>query len=120
VCALRPGVPGLSETIKVRSIVGRFLEHTRIFYFLNAGAENVYLSSADWMDRNFFRRVELCFPVLDPKLKQRVIKEGLKPYLKDNRQAWDMNADGHYTRKKERGTLPRSAQMLLLGELARE
>lgn len=120
VCALRPGVPGLSETIKVRSIVGRFLEHTRIFYFYSDGAEKVYLSSADWMDRNFFRRVELCVPVLDKKLKQRVIKEGLKPYLKDNRQAWDMTADGHYARKKTRGTLPRSAQMMLLGELARE
>jgi polyphosphate kinase len=120
VCALRPGVPGLSETIKVRSIVGRFLEHSRIFYFFNAGAENVYLSSADWMDRNFFRRVELCFPLLENKLKQRVIKEGLKPYLKDNRQAWDMNADGHYQRKNPRGTLPRSAQLMQLGELARE
>ena len=120
VCALRPGVPGLSENIKVRSIVGRFLEHTRIFYFYSDGAEKVYLSSADWMDRNFFRRVELCFPVLDKKLKQRVIKEGLKPYLKDNRQAWDMRADGQYARKKTRGTLPRSAQMTLLGELARE
>ena len=68
----------------------------------------------------FFRRVELCFPVLDNKLKQRVIKEGLKPYLKDNRQAWDMNADGHYARKNPRGTLPRSAQLTLLGELASE
>jgi polyphosphate kinase len=120
VCALRPGVSGLSETIKVRSIVGRFLEHTRIFYFHSDGAEKIYLSSADWMNRNFFRRVELCFPVLEKKLKQRVIKEGLKPYLKDNRQAWDMSADGHYARKKTRGTLPRSAQMMLLGELASE
>ncbi len=120
VCALRPGVAGLSEHIKVRSIVGRFLEHTRIFYFHNDGKEDVYLSSADWMDRNFFRRVELCFPVLEKKLKQRVIKEGLKPYLKDNRQAWDMTADGHYTHKNPRGTLPRSAQLMLLGELARE
>ena len=120
VCALRPGVPGLSERIRVRSIVGRFLEHTRIFYFHNGGKEDVYLSSADWMDRNFFRRVELCFPVLDKKLKQRVIKEGLKPYLKDNRQAWDMDADGRYLRKNPRGTLPRSAQLGLLGELAHE
>jgi polyphosphate kinase len=120
VCALRPGVPGLSEHIRVRSIVGRFLEHTRIFYFYSGGSESVYLSSADWMDRNFFRRVELCFPVLDKKLKQRVINEGLKPYLKDNRQAWDMSADGHYARKNPRGALPRSAQMMLLGELARE
>jgi polyphosphate kinase len=120
VCALRPGVPGLSEHIRVRSIVGRFLEHTRIFYFHSDGAENVYLSSADWMDRNFFRRVELCFPVLDKKLKQRVIKEGLTPYLKDNRQAWDMNADGQYVRKNPRGSLPRSSQMMLLGDLAAE
>ena len=120
VCALRPGVPALSEGIRVRSIVGRFLEHTRIFYFLNGGKENVYLSSADWMDRNFFRRVELCFPVLDKKLRQRVIKEGLMPYLRDNRQAWDMDGDGVYKRKNSRGTLPRSAQQSLLGELARE
>ena len=70
--------------------------------------------------RNFLRRVELCFPVLDKKLKQRVINEGLKPYLKDNRQAWDMNAEGQYVRKISRGTLPRSAQLTLLGELAQE
>ena len=120
VCALRPGVPGLSERIRVRSIVGRFLEHTRIFYFYHGGKENVYLSSADWMDRNFFRRVELCFPVLDKKLRQRVINEGLKPYLKDNRQAWDMNAEGQYLRKNTRSSLPRSAQLTLLGELAPE
>ena len=120
VCALRPGVAGLSERIRVRSIVGRFLEHSRIFYFHNAGKESVYLSSADWMDRNFFRRVELCFPLLENKLKQRVIKEGLKPYLKDNRQAWDMDAGGHYARKNPRGTLPRSTQLALLGELAQE
>ena len=75
----------------MRSIVGRFLEHTRIFYFRNGGAEDVYLSSADWMDRNFFRRIELCFPVLDPALKRRVIREGLQPYLDDNCQAWEMN-----------------------------
>jgi polyphosphate kinase len=72
------------------------------------------------MDRNFFRRVELCFPVLDKKLKQRVIKEGLKHYLKDDRQAWDMDAEGHYARKNPRGTLPRSAQMTLLGDLSHE
>ncbi len=100
VCALRPGIPGLSENIKVRSIIGRFLEHSRIFYF--RGAQNVYLSSADWMDRNFFRRIEVCFPVLDPKLKRRVIQEGLKPYLKDNVQAWEMDMDGHYHKKRAR------------------
>jgi polyphosphate kinase len=87
VCALRPGVAGLSENIRVRSVVGRFLEHTRICYFQNDGAEDVHLSSADWMDRNFFRRIELAFPVLDPALKARVIKEGLQSYLDDANQA---------------------------------
>ncbi len=100
VCTLRPGVAGFSENIRVRSVVGRFLEHSRIYYFKNAGEDNVYLSSADWMERNFFRRIELCFPVLDPKLKKRVIAEGLKPYLKDNTQAWEMDMEGYYTRKK--------------------
>ena len=83
----------------MRSVVGRFLEHSRIFYFLNGGAEDVYLSSADWMDRNFFRRIELCFPVLDPALKRRVIREGLQPYLDDNCQAWEMTAEGDYERR---------------------
>ena len=92
VCALRPGVEGLSENIKVRSIIGRFLEHHRVFYFRADGADDVYLSSADWMDRNFFRRIELCFPVLDKKLKARVIREGLQAYLADNVQAWEMDA----------------------------
>ena len=96
VCALRPGVAGLSENIRVRSVVGRFLEHTRIFYFQNEGAEDVYLSSADWMDRNFFRRIELAFPILDPALKQRVIGEGLRAYLDDSSQAWTMNSEGAY------------------------
>jgi len=80
-CALRPGVPGLSERIRVRSIIGRFLEHHRILYFYADGAEKVYLSSADWMDRNFFRRIEVAFPILDPRLKRRVIREGLRAYL---------------------------------------
>lgn len=102
VCALRPGIPGLSENIRVRSIIGRFLEHSRIFYFRNGGAHNVYLSSADWMDRNFFRRIEVCFPVLNLKLKRRVITEGLKPYLRDNCQAWEMDSEGHYHRKRGR------------------
>src|SRR5690606_27428759 len=84
VCSLRPGIPGVSENITVRSIVGRFLEHTRVFYFYNAGEENVYMASADWMYRNFFRRIEVCLPLLDSKTRKRVIKEGLEPYLKDN------------------------------------
>jgi polyphosphate kinase len=118
VCALRPGIPGLSENIRVRSIIGRFLEHSRIFYFLNDGEEDVYLSSADWMGRNFFGRIELCFPVLDRKLKQRVIKEGLKLYLADNSQAWEMDSDGNYQSKRSRGRIPRSAQEQLLAMLA--
>jgi polyphosphate kinase len=114
VCALKPGIEGLSENIRVRSVVGRFLEHTRIFYFHNGGAEDVYLASADWMDRNFFRRIELCFPVLDPALKRRVIREGLQPYLDDNCQTWIMNADGGYERLKPRRGRRRSAQEELL------
>ncbi len=118
VCALRPGISGLSEHIRVRSVIGRFLEHSRIFYFLNDGAEDVYLSSADWMERNFFRRIELCFPVLDPRLKQRVIKEGLRVPLADNSQAWEMDADGNYHRRRSHGRLPRPSQEQLLGMLA--
>ncbi|PAS93532.1 MAG: polyphosphate kinase 1 [Candidatus Dactylopiibacterium carminicum] len=115
-CALRPGIPGFSENIRVRSIVGRFLEHSRVFYFHADGEEHVYLSSADWMDRNFFRRIEACFPILDPKLKRRVIREGLKPYLADNAQAWEMDGNGEYRRRSTRG-LRRNAQESLLQDL---
>lgn len=117
VCALRPGIKGLSHNIRVRSVIGRFLEHDRIFYFYNDGQRDVYLSSADWMERNFFRRIEICFPLLDPRLKRRVIAEGLKPYLKDNVQAWDMTAEGAYLRRRRRRP-PYSAQAALLAELA--
>jgi polyphosphate kinase len=119
VCALRPGIEGLSENIKVRSIVGRFLEHHRVFYFRADGEEVVYLSSADWMDRNFFRRIELGFPVLDKKLKARVIREGLQACLADNVQAWEMEPDGSYVRKQP-GKTRHSAQEELLEALARE
>ncbi len=116
VCALRPGIAGLSDNIRVRSVVGRFLEHSRIFYFKNVDDEElVYLSSADWMDRNFFRRIETCFPVLNPKLKKRVIAEGLKPYLRDNVQAWEMQPDGSFRRKAGRRAQPYCAQAELLG-----
>ncbi|HEX2565598.1 MAG TPA: polyphosphate kinase 1 [Burkholderiales bacterium] len=118
VCALKPAIDELSTNIRVRSIVGRFLEHSRVFYFQNAGAEDVYLSSADWMDRNFFRRIELCFPVLDPALKRRVIREGLQPYLDDNCQAWEMRADGTYELQRPRRGRRRSAQEELLFTLA--
>jgi polyphosphate kinase len=115
ICCLRPGVQGVSETISVQSVVGRFLEHSRVFYFANGGADDVYLASADWMDRNFFRRIELCFPVLDPALKRRVIREGLQPYLDDNAQAWVMNPEGGYERLRPRkGGRRRSAQEELL------
>jgi polyphosphate kinase len=102
-CVLRPGVAGLSENIRVRSIVGRFLEHSRIYYFRNNMAHEVYLSSADWMNRNLFRRIEVAFPVRDPALKKRVINEGLRPYLKDNVDAWELTSDGRYHRRKARG-----------------
>ncbi|MBK7416454.1 MAG: polyphosphate kinase 1 [Dechloromonas sp.] len=118
VCALRPGVPGLSDNIRVRSIIGRFLEHHRIFYFYAGGKENVYLSSADWMERNFFKRIELAFPILDPKLKKRVITEGLKFYLADNQQGWDMNGAGAYQRRRSARAKPHNAQgelMITLG-----
>ena len=115
VCALRPGVPGVSENIRVRCIIGRFLEHSRVFYFHNDGAQDVYLSSADWMGRNLFGRVETCFPLLNAQLKQRVIAEGLQPYLDDPR-AWIMDADGGYQRVPDKG-LP-GAQQILLEKLA--
>ena len=118
VCALRAGVPGWSENIRVRSVIGRFLEHTRIFYFRNGLQHDVYLSSADWMDRNFFRRIEVCFPVLDKKIKKRVIDEGLKIYLNDNAQAWEMDNVGHYRRKNPRAKAQKCAQRELLRQLA--
>ncbi len=120
VCALRPGVPGLSENIRVRSILGRFLEHSRVFYFLAGGKERVFMASADWMDRNFFRRVEICVPILDPKLKKRIIAEALRPYLRDNVQAWEMNAEGVYRRRSPGRAQPYSAQQALLAELAQQ
>ena len=112
VCALRPGVKGLSENIKVRSIVGRFLEHHRIYYFYAGGEEVLYLSSADWMERNLLRRVEVAFPVKDIKLKQRVIQEGLMILLKDNASAWLMKSDGTYVKSK-----PRLNQEPIVGQL---
>ena len=102
-CALRPGVPGLSENIRVRSIIGRFLEHSRIYYFRNDLAHDVMLSSADWMNRNLFRRIEVAFPVLNRALKKRVITEGLNPYLKDNTNSWELDSNGQYHRRKPRG-----------------
>ena len=114
VCALRPGIKGLSENIRVRSIIGRLLEHHRVFYFYAGGEEKVYLSSADWMERNFFRRIELAFPILDKKLKRRVINEGLQIYLTDNQQAWEMDANGSYHLRRGSPNKPRCAQSELI------
>ncbi|AEC18656.1 polyphosphate kinase [Pusillimonas sp. T7-7] len=102
-CALRAGVPGLSDNITVKSIVGKFLEHSRVFYFYSDGAENVYLSSADWMDRNFFRRVEVGFPILDKALKKRVINEAFTYALRDNQLAWRALPNGSYAKVTSRG-----------------
>jgi polyphosphate kinase len=116
VCGLRPGVKGLSENIKVRSVIGRFLEHTRVFVFRNSPCK-VWLSSADWMDRNFFRRIELFFPVLDKKLQDRVVKEGIRPYL-DDTTAWVMQPDGGFKRRKRARDKQKCAQVALLKTLA--
>jgi polyphosphate kinase len=113
VCALKPKVKGLSENIRVRSIVGQFLEHHRIFYFHANGKENVYLSSADWMDRNLFRRIEVAFPILAPELKQKVIHEGLNEFLKDV-SSWNMNSDGLYKQSASASNYKLSGQQNLL------
>ncbi len=119
VCCLRPGVAGVSENIQVRSVIGRFLEHTRVFYFHNQGDFDLYLSSADWMDRNFFQRVEVCFPVDDQAQCNRIVKEGLELYLADNTQAWVLHKDGEYRRVKHTGNQkPRNAQATLLEQRA--
>ncbi|WP_043307977.1 polyphosphate kinase 1 [Pseudomonas sp. ML96] len=116
-CCLRPGVPGVSHNIHVRSIVGRFLEHSRIYYFGNDGDEQLFLSSADWMERNLDKRVETCFPVEGKKLITRVKKE-LESYLSDNTQAWVLQADGRYQRVSPSGNAnPRNAQAALLDKL---
>jgi len=95
-CMIRPGVPGLSQTIQVRSVVGRFLEHSRIFYFLNGGDEEIYIGSADWMTRNLDRRVEVVVPVLDVQIKKYLKDTLLSAYLRDNVKARVMNSDGVY------------------------
>jgi polyphosphate kinase len=118
-CALRPGVPGVSENIRVRSIVGRFLEHSRVYWFLNDGASETYCSSADWLERNLLRRIETCFPILDPELARRVHEEDLENYLADNTQAWELLADGSYAKIAHGDAMPHSAQQALLSRLCR-
>jgi polyphosphate kinase len=117
ICCLRPGVPGVSETIRVRTIVGRFLEHARVFLFHAGGAERVLASSADWMTRNLAHRVEVAFEIDDERLKRRAIEECLELYLADNAQAWSLDARGIYTRCEAGAQPRRAAQELLLERL---
>ena len=115
VCCLRPGIKGVSENINVRSIVGRFLEHTRIYYFFHDGEELVFCSSADWMTRNLHHRVEVCFPIEEKRTSDSVIEFGLLNYLADNTQAWSLQSDGSYRRISRTGAnKPRSAQQINL------
>lgn len=117
-CCLRPGIPGVSENIHVRSIIGRFLEHSRAFYFENKGQAEVFCSSADWMDRNMFKRVEVCYPIEDRRLRVRIIKD-MEDYLKDNQNAWALQADGNYHRiVPAEGEAPINVQRNLLMKLS--
>lgn len=116
VCCLRPGVPGVSENIRVRSVIGRFLEHSRVYSF-GPNGEQTYASSADWMQRNLHRRVETCFPILDPVLKARVIEECLDLALSDNVQAWLLQSDGTWNRCQPGQDDRRSAQEILAARL---
>jgi polyphosphate kinase len=98
ICCLRPGLPGISENIRVRTIVDRFLEHSRIFVFSPDDEGQVFLGSADWMPRNFYRRVEVMFPIETPELKQRILKEIVPAYLRDNVKARILKPDGSHER----------------------
>ena len=114
ICCLRPGIKGISDNIQVRSIVGRFLEHTRVFYFYAGGKELLYCSSADWMPRNLHHRVEASFPIEEKRPRDQVIQHGLLNYLTDNSQSWILQSDGSYKRSKPGNAKPRSAQQALL------
>ena len=118
VCCLRAGVPGVSETIRVRSIIGRFLEHSRVFLFHAGGTNRLFLSSADWMPRNPYRRVEIAVPIEAPLLKKRVIDEGLDWCMQDNQQAWEQGPDGTWLRCQPGRKKPRPVQKRLLAKLA--
>jgi polyphosphate kinase len=117
ICSMRPGISGLSENVHIRSIVGRFLEHSRVYYFRNDGKEEFFCSSADWMDRNFFRRNETCFPIKQKPLKERLWAD-LELFLADNTGAWELLADGTYQRLVPGSEEPVSAQETFLQELA--
>ncbi|MDG2519577.1 polyphosphate kinase 1 [Lysobacter soli] len=117
-CTLRPGLPGISENIRVRSIVGRFLEHHRVYWFANDGDPDLFCSSADWLERNLLRRIETGFPILAPELAQRVYEEALANYLADNCSAWTLQSDGSYVRLTPApGDAPHSAQLSLLANV---
>ncbi|WP_455206838.1 polyphosphate kinase 1 [Kaarinaea lacus] len=120
ICCLRPGIPGVSDNIQVRSIIGRFLEHTRVYYFENGGEPEIYASSADFMERNLFQRVEVCFPIRLKHLQERVIND-LNYYLNDNKQAWILNQDGTFARNEPaENEEPFAAQTTLLDTLAQQ
>src|SRR5437773_2094121 len=120
ICCLRPKVPSLSENIRVISIVGRFLEHSRIFYFENAGQPRVFLSSADWMPRNFYRRIELAFPIETQALRDQIINDVIPAFLNDRVKARELQADGTYRRLKPEGEEPRRQAQWQFREVSRE
>ena len=115
ICCLRPGLQGISDTIRVISVVGRFLEHSRAYYFLNGGEEEVYIGSADWMPRNLDRRIEAVTPIEDPAHRQ-TLRDILLLMWQDNRQAWDLEADGTYHQRRPAPGEPERATHKLLGE----
>jgi polyphosphate kinase len=119
ICCLRPKIPNLSENIRVISIVGRFLEHSRIYYFENDGNPEVFLASADWMPRNFVRRVEIAFPIEDPALRDEIINEVLPRFLNDHIKARELQADGTYVRLKPEEGAPRLQAQLHFRERSR-
>jgi polyphosphate kinase len=116
ICCLKPGLPGVSENIRVISVVGRFLEHSRVYYFQNSQPQ-LYCSSADWMERNLSHRIEVCFPILKKKHGSRVLSD-LEAYLDDKVQSWEMRADGHYERLTPHDSAQPDVQTLLLKQLA--
>ena len=120
ICCLRPGLPGVSETIRVTSIVDKYLEHSRIFYFENGGNPEVFLASADWMPRNFWRRIETLFPIEDPALQARIVGDILQPILSDTVKVRELLSDGTYRRRTPGdGEAPLRSQ-IALQHLARE
>src|SRR6266446_5520909 len=120
ICCLRPGIPNLSENIRVVSIVGRFLEHSRVYYFENAGQPDLYLSSADWMPRNFYRRVEIAFPIEAPALRDEIVNDILPNFLKDRVKARELQPDGSYLRLHPIEGSPRSQAQLHFRERSRQ